>query len=785
MAITPVDNPSLKWKGPVDSNAQTPPPIEYDVDDPTFCSPESVLSGLASGYCERRAVLNPEFVVSFGATEAQNTVLNWNDATSSTAYRESIVHNLVENIAAHNTALVSAFCPNDATFMVPMVSTAQAPSTYMTHMDGMLDTLITSGAYVTDTTGFTAYTTFDQVAKSAVSAADANQSALAGSAISGGESYSSQFMPSYPAEWAKERKWMLDQLRYIPLPPTSGLTDLRGSNSYCSANETVSYTTIASAAEAVLVSAGSTVNYAEDPKGSGIYEAMSSATVDGYIGRKFGIIFKGVYNGSTLSKWRPAYESWYIKYGRDTLARPTGDITLDPEVNARNAIVMMAPDAPSKYTDYIDWRNAANSSSRGKIVSAGVTSTISTAASGAAMFEVRSGGSLIISSGLSMHTVLVHSGGYLRLDNGSVLDCCHIEEGGVFSGVPNMSRLCMDGLYPGYEYFAFEPLSAGSKYTMVSTYSSYTPDNITSQANTKNWCVVAGGTVHVNPGAFSERYEESTHNIDGNLIVMSGGTVILEGNATSQYNPNYEEWETYVHRIQTSQRIYVMNGGTLIIGPWAALGWSYYYYGTYRYYVNILAYPGSAITIDARYWTDDSLFQGGTLEIDSRSTLSISILDGTPQKTINLTVYFHFRNMTFEAASTFITVKSYSGSTATSLDVSSIHLFPETFLMCFNAMGLKANIATGNTVANTYVTAGRNKISITEGSYCVMAPGVQTGGTYTYNDVVLQEPSKAGIYTGKENTWAIYRCCVESILIEEPGGTTDYYRSFKLRQSET
>lgn len=212
MAITPVANPSLKWKGPVDSEAQTPLPIEYDVDDPTFCSPKSVLSGLASGYCERRAVLDPVFVVSYGNHTSRT--LNWNDAVSSTAYRESIVHNLVENIAAHNTALVSAFCPNDATFMVPMVSTAQAPSTYMTHMDGMITQLIESGGYVTDMTAASKYTTFNQLAGAAVTTAAANQSALAHTPVSGGEAYSSEFMPAYPAEWAKERKWMLDQLRF-------------------------------------------------------------------------------------------------------------------------------------------------------------------------------------------------------------------------------------------------------------------------------------------------------------------------------------------------------------------------------------------------------------------------------------------------------------------------------------------------------------------------------------------------------------------------------------------
>ena len=84
MSVTPVDNPSLKWKGPVDSTAQEPLPIEYDVDDPTFCSPKSVLSGLASGFCERWAVTHPEFIVAY-------------NGGNSTGIPASAVHRLIKN----------------------------------------------------------------------------------------------------------------------------------------------------------------------------------------------------------------------------------------------------------------------------------------------------------------------------------------------------------------------------------------------------------------------------------------------------------------------------------------------------------------------------------------------------------------------------------------------------------------------------------------------------------------------------------------------------------------
>lgn len=213
MSVTPVDNPSLKWRGP--SSGGVAVPIEYDVDDPTFCSPRSVLSGLASGFCERWAVTHPEFIVAYNG--GNSTTLNWNDTNSSAAYRTSIVSNFVENIIVHDAAkmtMASAFCENNGDFMAPEHPTASSSANYMTYMDDMITQLIVSGGYyVASSTNSPSYSAFDQLAASA--SANAPAASACGLPVSNASAYTSQFLPAYPADWAKERKWMLEQLRYV------------------------------------------------------------------------------------------------------------------------------------------------------------------------------------------------------------------------------------------------------------------------------------------------------------------------------------------------------------------------------------------------------------------------------------------------------------------------------------------------------------------------------------------------------------------------------------------
>ena len=205
------NNFDTKWK---DSRSNP----KYDVDDPMFCSPESVISGLVSGFCERQAVVNSSFVTG---TTASPVTSDWFAATS--AGRDAIVDSCVQHVISHDlkpsdVGAESYKGPVDGSFHAVDHASVQDGgvtkiTTYMTHMDGLIDSLVQTGEYKTDITGATAYTTFDQLASSA-SAAVAGTASACNLAVSGGTAYSSEFMPAFPKAWALERKWMLEQLRY-------------------------------------------------------------------------------------------------------------------------------------------------------------------------------------------------------------------------------------------------------------------------------------------------------------------------------------------------------------------------------------------------------------------------------------------------------------------------------------------------------------------------------------------------------------------------------------------
>ena len=194
-------------------------PCKYDVDDPTFCSPMSVLSGLVSGFCERQAVVNSNFVTG---TTASPVTVDWSATTQ--ASRDAIVNSCVQHVAAHDLLpsqvgaesykgpVSAAFMPADHDAKVD--GNVMVDTTYMTHMDNLITSLVETGEYRTDLTGGTAYTTFSQLASSASAAVAGTVSAITSVPVQGGTNYSQEFMPSFPKEWAKERKWMLEQLRY-------------------------------------------------------------------------------------------------------------------------------------------------------------------------------------------------------------------------------------------------------------------------------------------------------------------------------------------------------------------------------------------------------------------------------------------------------------------------------------------------------------------------------------------------------------------------------------------
>ena len=215
------DRLSLKWiHGNTNAAVPTVPPgATYDVDDPTMWPPLSVLSGLASGFCERRAVLNPGFVTATGTT---TTWVQEGDAGE--ADRNTIVTNFMNNLAAGTTNYANMFYAKDAT----MSGMSAGAANYMNSFDSALCRLICSAGnspetYKADINGTTYGTTdttaFNTLAAAAYNTASAAAQTDATSAITtpvknGGTTLKRQFGIALPVEWAKERKWMLDELKF-------------------------------------------------------------------------------------------------------------------------------------------------------------------------------------------------------------------------------------------------------------------------------------------------------------------------------------------------------------------------------------------------------------------------------------------------------------------------------------------------------------------------------------------------------------------------------------------
>lgn len=204
MSVTPV-NPNYdgstadpKW---VDGGPSKPEPT-FNIDDPKMWLPMTVISGLASGFCERAAV------VSGG--KLTNSI-DWD--ASNEATRSGYVSNCAANIAkgTNPATIANMYTAADATMSTPVSGT----TTYMKTMDAMITKLIGAGGYVKK--NGTAYADFDALKTAATTNIPA-ESALQSSITSDGGPMGAVMHLAYPAEWAKQRKWLLDELKYTPDP---------------------------------------------------------------------------------------------------------------------------------------------------------------------------------------------------------------------------------------------------------------------------------------------------------------------------------------------------------------------------------------------------------------------------------------------------------------------------------------------------------------------------------------------------------------------------------------
>ena len=175
----------------------------FNVDEPTMWPTLSVMSGLASGFCERRAVLDDDFVTATGTT------LHWNQGT--VANRETIARNCMHNLAMGSSGAANIYkTATDAT--MNLIGTAGA-SNYMVAMDNAITTLIgTTDKFVSSGATPAAYS-FDTLKADAAAAATAAASAVDAITSNGG-TFNAQGALATPVMWAKQRKWLLDELKY-------------------------------------------------------------------------------------------------------------------------------------------------------------------------------------------------------------------------------------------------------------------------------------------------------------------------------------------------------------------------------------------------------------------------------------------------------------------------------------------------------------------------------------------------------------------------------------------
>lgn len=759
------NNFDSKWKD--QSN-----PCKYDVSDPAFCSPLSVLSGLVSGFCERMAVAK---IVSSGGTVESGTVTNLkNNVTwkmqDDTSGNSAVVSRLTSNLALHAgepgevDPLFDAPVEDPVFHMPDMDVDSQ---TYMTKMDDVLTAVIDMNVYKTDITGTTAYTSFEQLAASAVSAANANNSALAATPVKGGTNYSQEFMPVYPVEWAKERKWMMDQLRFTGGGSSTLISfhtapyDVLGS----AREYSVGYNVLSGSAFALyndILDNGtadgdmglSTSNYAsaiQNTNSYGFGELTQSVTSFGNIYDPFHGDLAEVYmrghcahfnvsavsvDGGTVSQdgWElnnSELAGFYLCENLSLLRTVVGaEVTLPVSIS-------FAQGSPRE--QYYEMYGSFTV----------VSSDMAVVAEDHMGYEIKSGGVCTISSGTFADACVVSSGGLLHMENGAKAASVSVLTGGTFTGYINSYEFNTSGFYmfgahgfSGADYTSIAlktlPLVEGgsTEYTVVAGNST-----VSTTASYQAYYVVSGGTLTLNA-----YMNNSLVIVDagGNLVINSDGGVehlyILPGGSCSVYSDGisyyvlgnlvvYPTGHFEMHRTK-HQDHYPTTGiySQVVIAPGCEFILDE---------PEILAATEKTLTARCMLYLDASAISGNTV-----GTAIAEITDGT-----NALTYPFF-------------------------ETSYVHIFAP-LQLC--SSGTDQFIHQGWNVFNNVTFSDDSRL----------ASVVIKGGT-----AALPELPLSGICIGMSGANVSYRCAIEAVEIpvssgSTPSQATDQYQKFKLRQNQT
>lgn len=745
------DRLSLKWiHGNTNAAVPTVPPgATYDVDDPTMWPPLSVLSGLASGFCERRAVLNPDFVTATGTT---TTWVQEGDAGE--ADRNTIVTNLMNNLAAGTTNYASMFYAKDAT-MSGM--SAASVSNYMNSFDSALCRLIcvagnSPETYKADING-TPYGTTDAAAFNTLAAAAYNTASAAAqtdatSAITtpvknGGTTLKRQFGIALPVEWAKERKWMLDELKLTANDPQNfQITTLYGNYSYV-IGPTNSYTSLENCRQAVLTagvaSALSNVAYYGTVAGQvGFQNTIGETVSASFIG-------SSVASNGILTNWRPFQAGLSDPYLRYSMEYYTTPLYISGSTQA-SALVTFEQDSPGWY----DQSSAYDKAISGRVVSSGASVTATGTANSS--YRVLSGGTLTVNSNASVYNVYVEGGGSVHINNGGYVQYCTIARNGVFTGIPNCVQLDVQGCYftvpgDGSDEFGEVPLINSSMvgYTIIDA------DTYYNQGRHGSYTYISSAVLTISGSATGT----SASNADGCLfIVGDGGGLYISG------QPGVDTNKAYLKDC----RIVVLSGGYVDTVAMADLK-----------NTTILVYPGGTCTLKNAYYASS---ETAIVSIDDYSRLYIAsgataTFERDSDKHLMFRCNYYLGSNCFsgtppEDSLPTLTCK-VDGATVTNT-----YMFQNTALYIFNPNGLcssgtSARVQQGPNGFIPAFTNGSANLVVWSSAYATIdAPNT---------------PPTSGPFIGQEKTAVCYRCGVESVEYPQTEVTTsNHYTTFKVRQ---
>lgn len=507
----------------------------FNVDDPTFWPPLSVLSGLASGYCERRAVLNNTFVTGAG------TSLIWNQEGTGAvdvANRATIVSNCMHNMAL-GSDMNHLFYNADAT-MAPFGSAAAAASNYMTTMDSAIAEMIDPAAanhYVTATG--TTYANFGAVATAAVTTATAAGSAIQMPVQGGGTTLKTTGGNAIPVEWAKERKWMLDELSWISV---QGAT-VREYEADAHGNLSLLNSANAGGVErATAQAAYNTITGATEWRQDTSYPLLYAGLTTSYAVTEWrtGMPLMGVPTSATLqATYYDNSEQQYEPSNPDVIVYKwaTSNNTTNPSIcvvaNGGTVFVTTPNALTTNTTAKVFAEQGTPCASPNPLdYTAHIIDGNSTAESNKTLYKVIAGGTLHVPSGVNVGNVIVHSDGCLDIQNGGYVDCCTMLSGGTFTGIPNIRIYNTDDMFVDPQYQTFAGQAANFNVIAGATVS--ISDNTAITGN-RVYYVKDGGLLTVSAaytnfflGQHNYATTDDIKAISG-IVIGDGGRVVVKG----------------------------------------------------------------------------------------------------------------------------------------------------------------------------------------------------------------------------------------------------------------